>query len=110
MSTESFPFRQSQRDFVLVLTREGRIKTVRIRDITRLSSGHQKGTTTVLLTGETSHLEGLAITIQEPCEAFQERCACLLNALQNADCQGINEFFAPRPSEREEPSEITRRP
>ncbi|GEM46833.1 hypothetical protein [Deinococcus cellulosilyticus] len=96
MSESSLP-KQSSRDFVLVVTREGRIKTLRIRDITHLSPGHTRDTTTVFLTGETSHLEGLAVTIQEPCRVFQTRCECLLGALQRADCQGINEFFAPRP-------------
>ncbi|GGJ44735.1 hypothetical protein [Deinococcus roseus] len=90
------PQRQSQRDYILVVTLDGRIKTLRIQDILSAAAGMYPDTTRVVLTGESQELEGTVLNFQEPCPLFEVRCQNLLQAIEAGDCQGIDQHFAPR--------------
>lgn len=92
MASARIPSDQSQRDFLMVRTISGQVKTLRIRDILRFHSGPYQHTTTVQFNNGMP-----ALVVQETCPAFQQRCDGLLLALQTGDVCSIEEHFVPRP-------------
>ncbi|GEM47733.1 hypothetical protein [Deinococcus cellulosilyticus] len=85
------------RDFILVVTRTGELKSLRIRDILDIRPTHEIGCSMVSHLFQTCDgpVEEKTL-IQEGASAFWNRCLRLLDAVQRQDGDEINQHFAPR--------------
>lgn len=82
-----------ERDFIMIVTPEGQVQTLRLRDILRVQSDYQMGQCRVMYQNGTHQR---MVVVLEPASEFQQRCKGLQQALECEDCMLIEQFYTPK--------------